>query len=117
MELEDETDELIPAPRELLIGQLRSKFGPEQDRAGVGVVEQAKYIYERALAASGRAHDRVSGPRRYVQRDAAERVDARFVFAQIALDSFTTQRSTRDHTLEPRKVTTGGSAAARRAGT
>src|SRR6266550_2429249 len=39
------------------------------------------------------------------------------IIAQKALDRFATEANFRIHTLDPRRVTTGGSSAARRAGT
>jgi len=44
-------------------------------------------------------------------------VDPRFIFAQIPLNVLAAKKSIRLHRLEPRKVVTGRSWAARRAGT
>jgi hypothetical protein len=44
-------------------------------------------------------------------------VHARLIFAEVPLDVATTEAKFTTHTLEPRSVATGGSWAARRAGT
>ena len=82
----------------------------------IGLVEQTKDVKESTFAAAGRTHYRVDRSRSDIQRHSAQRVHARFIFAQIAFYFATTQKNFGGHILEPRKVTTGGRLAARRAG-
>src|SRR6266513_22877 len=117
MKLEDETDQLVAPLRQIVIAQMLDRLGSDRDRTGVGRIKQTENVEQRALTAARRTNHRVDRSRLQLQRDAAKSVHPRFVFAEIALDSFATQADFGVHTLEPRNVATGGSSAARRAGT
>ena len=82
----------------------------------VGMIKQAKDVKERAFPAAGRAHHRVNSSGSNIKRNSTQRVHAGFILTQVAFDVATTQRKVRCHMLEPRRVTTGGKLAARRAG-
>src|SRR5438552_8585850 len=116
MELKNEADELAPFMREFVIAQLGDWLGFNCYAAGVWQIEQSESVEQRAFAAARRANNRVDTARLDIERNAPERVHALFFFAQITLDRFATKATFRVH-LEPRIVTTGGSSAARRAGT
>ena len=61
MELKDKPDELIPlsAPARRRPDAKLPRL--DHDRAGVGLIEQAQDVKQGALAAAGRADDRMDG--------------------------------------------------------
>src|SRR6266566_4729597 len=117
MELKYESDELAAFMCELVIAQMQHWLRFDRHSARIGRIEQTQNIEQRALAAARRADNSVDAARLEIERDATQRVDALLLFAQITLDRFATETDSRIHTLDPRRVTTGGSSAARRAGT
>ena len=117
MKLKNEPDEFIAFLRERIVAQIRDRFRFDRNRTGIGWIEQTENIKQRALAAAGRPDDRMDAARLEIERDAAQRVHALLFFPEIAVDVAATKRNLPVHTLDPRNVTTGGSSAARRAGT
>jgi len=97
MELEDESQELVSSSSQRVIDKMRDGFVLDCDPAAVRLIEQAEDVKERALPAAGRADDGVDGAALELERHAAERVDAIFVLAEIALDPFATERDFRFH--------------------
>ena len=86
---------------------MRNWRGPDLNRAGVGFVEETKDVEQRALAAARRADDRVNAPGFEIERNATQRVHARFLFAEITFNLAATERKFPFHKLDPRKVSTG----------
>ena len=117
MKLKDESDYFVASSSQLVIAQCGYGFIPDRNRARVGLIEQAENIKKRAFSAAGWSDNRVNRSRLKLQRDAAQCVHARFIFSEITLDLLTAEANFRIHTLDPRSVATGGSSAARRAGT
>src|SRR5438477_11876249 len=109
MKLKDEPNEFIASAGKFIIGQVRNRFSFEHDKTAVRMIKESEDIQERALSASRRTDDGVNSSRCNIERNSAERVHARFIFAQVAFDIATTQSNVWRHTLEPRKVVTGGS--------
>src|SRR5881227_45482 len=95
--------------------QRRLRFNRNSPR--IRRIEETENIEQRALAAARWADNSVDAAWLEIERDPAQRMDALLLFAQITLDRFATEAKFRIHTLDPRRVTTGGSSAARRAGT
>ena len=87
MELKNESNELVAFPRQLVIAQMRHGFRFDRDRTAIGMIEQAEDIKQRAFAAARWADHRVHGAGLEIQRNAAQCVDARFIFAEIALNA------------------------------
>ena len=81
------------------------------------MIEQAKNVKQRAFAAAGRTDDRVHRSRLESERNAAQSMDAFLLLTEKALDVVATKTDFVRHTLDPRRVATGGSRPARRAGT
>src|SRR4051812_19005960 len=97
---------------------MRDWFRLDRNRTAVRMIEQSENVKKGALTAAGRSNHRMHAAGLELQSDTAQSVHARFVFAEIALDVFAGEkRSAAVHTLEPRKVETGGRLAARCAGT
>ena len=97
MELEDEPEQLVAFSRQRVIDQMRDRFVFDRDPAGVRLVKQAENVKQRALAAARGSDHGVNGSALELKRNAAKRVDARIVFAQIAFDAFATERNFQLH--------------------
>src|SRR6266513_2304553 len=117
MELKDEPDELAAFMRQLIIAQMQHRLRFDGNSPRIGGVEQTENIEQRALAAARWADNSVDAAWLQIERDTAQRMDALLLFAQVTLERFATEANFRIHRLDPRRVTTGGSSAARRAGT
>jgi hypothetical protein len=72
MELEDEPDLLVAKDREGVVVEAGNLVPRNVDGAGVGPVEQAEQVKQRALAAARRAHDRVDVARMKLEGNAVE---------------------------------------------
>ena len=97
MELEDEAKQLIPLLRQSVIGEMGNILVLDTDPAAIGLIEQAENVKESAFSAAGRSDDCVDRAALELQRHAAECVDPIFVFTEIALDPFATERDFRVH--------------------
>src|SRR3954467_14257639 len=117
MELKNETNQFVATTRQLSVIQMRNRRRADLDRAAIRFVEQAENVKKRALAAAGRTDHRVQASGFDIERDAAQRVDPLLLFTEVTLDVAATERDVAFHKLEPRKVSTGCSWAARFAGT
>ena len=93
MKLKNESEEFVPLLRQHVVGQMRNLLRFDRDRAAVGVIEQAKDVEERTLAAAGRTDNRVDGATLELQRYATQRVHARILFAEEAFDIFAAERN------------------------
>src|ERR1043166_502110 len=92
MELKDEPDELVAFPGELVIAQVRHRFGFDHNRSGIGRIEQAEHVKQCAFPAARRADYGVNCPRLEIERYFAQRVHASLLLAKIALNISATQR-------------------------
>ena len=100
MELKDEPEKLIPFSGESIIHEVGYGFVFDRDPAAVCVIEKSEDVKQSALTAAGRAHDRMDGPALELERDAAQRMDARVLLAQKAFDPFAAQRNFGLHDLQ-----------------
>src|SRR5207245_2149836 len=97
---------------------MRTRCCPPPERWRLGRrIEQTENVEQRALAASRWADNGVDAAGLEIERDAAQRMHARFLLSEIPLNLVAAETNVSIHTLEPRRVATGGSSAARRAGT
>ena len=81
MELEDESEKLIPFSGQGVIDEVGHRFVFDRDRAAIGVIEQSEDVKQSALAAAGGTDDRVDGAALELERDPAQRMHARILFA------------------------------------
>src|SRR5436305_14726430 len=124
MELKNESNELVPFVRQFIIPQMRYRGGVQHYRAGIRRIQQTKDIKQGAFSAPGWAHHGVHRAWLELERNPAQCMHARFVFAEEAFNIVATKADFRRnhgflyrYTLEPRNVDTGASPPARRAGT
>ena len=60
MELKNEADELVPSICQFVIAQVQHRLQFDRYLARIRQIEQAQNVQQRALAAAGRADDRVN---------------------------------------------------------
>ena len=97
MELEDESEQLVSFSGQGVISEIGDGFIFDRDPPAVRLIEKTENIKERAFPAAGRSDDGMHGPALELQRHAAQRVDTIFIFSEIALDPFATERDFRLH--------------------
>jgi hypothetical protein len=90
-----------------LIWQIGHILGRDYDRAGIRVVEQPKNVEQRAFAAARRSDYCVQAACFNIERNAAQCVNALFLFAEVTLEVAATERNFAVHKLDPRSVSTG----------
>jgi hypothetical protein len=84
VELKDEADHVAAEARR--VAQPRHRDAVDQDVAGVGAVESADQLQQRALARAGRARQGDELARLEIERDASQRLDPAVVALRDALD-------------------------------
>jgi hypothetical protein len=84
VELEDEADHVATKPRG--VPEPGHRNAVDEDIAGVGAVESADELQERALARAGRARQGDELTRLEIERDASQRLDPAVVALRDASD-------------------------------
>ncbi len=72
--------------RQLIVGHMRYRFRFNFDPAVVRVIEQSENIKQSALATAGRTDHGVNAAGFELERNSAQRVHARFLFAEVTLN-------------------------------
>ncbi len=114
MKLKDEADQFVAFAGQFAVGQAGDFRAADPEAAGIRLIEQTEQVEQGALAAARRADDGMHGGGRDFERDAAQDVDARLIFAEVALQVRADKSVV--HCPDPRKTATGSSRAARRDG-
>src|SRR5258707_9476727 len=117
MKLKNESDQFVASTRKLFIPQMRNLGRSDLDRAGVRFVQQTENVKKCAFAAPRWPNDGMQTSRFHIERNAAQRVNPFLFLPEITLEIPTTERYIARHKLDPRRVSTGASSAARLAGT
>src|SRR5204863_275076 len=107
MELENETDQFIATPRQLLVTHAGDHGRADLDRTGIGHIEQPENVKQSAFAAAGGADDGVESSSFHIERYAAQCVYTFFLFTEISFNVPAAERNFSFHKLDPRKVSTG----------
>jgi hypothetical protein len=93
MELEVESEQLVPPFCQGIIDELGHRLVFYRDPAAIGLIEQAEDIKQCAFTTPGRADDGMHGPALELERHSAERVHAGIVVAQKTFDAFAAERN------------------------